>query len=529
MSKKRTIARMAALGGMTAAVALLSGTPMAKADELSDLRANQELLQRRLDQLAQATAGGGVPALMGGPQAGVPMAGGSFPRSFLIPGTDTSIRIGGEIRINATYYLNGGAPNASPQGTNTGATGQGVAAPLNIHVPVAPGTAGAVARARSTDIFQMSAQQSKINFETRTPTAWGEARTFMEFDWAGGNQFLPGGARGAQGTSSNLIPRLRFAYGTLGGLLAGQANSNFSDPDAGTETLDFGGNVGDPGFTRVAQVRYTMPLDGWGLLGALSGSVETPDTEGWIPSGIIGSDAGATAITAAGGTNLVANNPMKATAPDLTAAWYIPQAWGHVDFSAVVRPGLQMKDGVFIDRNFVGWGLHFGGDVKPNWFGFSPKDDITWNFVYGDGIGRYLNESTTFAIVSNYPAAAPATQAAANNVLARLTTEWGGNVGYQHRWTDSLRSNASFGIEHHDINGLGGVVCSGSTTAASPRTTGTGGCGLNKEVITSHVNLIWNPVPFVDVGVEYTYAHRMVVSNLKGDENALMSRFRVQF
>jgi len=33
---------------------LLAGVPSAKADELADLRANQELLQQRLDQLAQA-------------------------------------------------------------------------------------------------------------------------------------------------------------------------------------------------------------------------------------------------------------------------------------------------------------------------------------------------------------------------------------------------------------------------------------------------------------------------------------------
>ena len=62
----------------------------ARADELTDLRADQELLQRRIDQLVQAQPGGGVLAPTGGPQVGMTMAGGSFPRSFLIPGTDTS-------------------------------------------------------------------------------------------------------------------------------------------------------------------------------------------------------------------------------------------------------------------------------------------------------------------------------------------------------------------------------------------------------------------------------------------------------
>ena len=102
MIRKRTIGTVAALGGMTAMVALLSGLPTAKADELADLRANQELLQRRIDQLAQMPPGtpggvpfGGVGMPAGGPGVGQPAAGGSFPRSFLIPGTVTSIRIGG--------------------------------------------------------------------------------------------------------------------------------------------------------------------------------------------------------------------------------------------------------------------------------------------------------------------------------------------------------------------------------------------------------------------------------------------------
>ena len=78
--------------------------------------------------------------------------------------------------------------------------------------------------------------------------------------------------------SDNLAPRLRFAYGTLGGWLVGQANSNFSDADANAEILDFGGNVGDPGVVRIPQIRYTQPL-GWGWGGALSFSAETPETD----------------------------------------------------------------------------------------------------------------------------------------------------------------------------------------------------------------------------------------------------------
>ena len=67
MTKTRTIGTLAAIGGLTATIALLTGLPAAKADELADLRANQELLQRRIDQLAQGQppAAGGIPG--GGP------------------------------------------------------------------------------------------------------------------------------------------------------------------------------------------------------------------------------------------------------------------------------------------------------------------------------------------------------------------------------------------------------------------------------------------------------------------------------
>ena len=38
---------------------------------------------------------------------------------------------------------------------------------------------------RGNGFFEFSPQQSRLNVETRTPTAWGESRTFLEFDWSG--------------------------------------------------------------------------------------------------------------------------------------------------------------------------------------------------------------------------------------------------------------------------------------------------------------------------------------------------------
>jgi hypothetical protein len=532
-------------GATTAAIACVLSAPLviapyaAQADELSDLRANQELLQQRLDQLAQIPSPGAVfPGGPPAPTAGAGIVGGSFPRSFLIPGTDTSIRVGGAITVNVMYFFNGGNPNQTTNTTtNFGNNGATNTAPLHVHFAPAVGgvfpLATNAARSRSGSLTFISPQQSKVNFETRTPTAWGEARTFMEFDWANGNQFSPGNNAGL--STDNLVPRLRYAYATLGGLLGGQANSNFSDADADTDNINFGGNTGNAGVTRITQVRYTMPLAGWGIAGAFSVSAESPETDGWTLGGQLASDAtcnagigGLTGCAVAG-----AFNPFKSPAPDLTAAWYIPQPWGHMDFSAVLRPTLQIKDGTFVDRQYVGYGLHFSGDVKPGWFGWS-RDYITWQFTYGDGIGRYMaGNSTEFSLVSNYPAAqitGAGGAAAAANVIVKPTVSWGGNTGYQHRWTPTLRSNISAGILHHDISNVGnaggGFVCPARSAAALA---GTGGCGTNKELITSELNLIWNPVPFADIGIEYFHGHRLVLSNLKGDVNGVISRFRVNF
>ena len=68
MANTNSLISAAAAGGLTAVIALLTGFPAASADELADLRANQELLQRRIDQLAQAaplpgTTGGGAAQL----------------------------------------------------------------------------------------------------------------------------------------------------------------------------------------------------------------------------------------------------------------------------------------------------------------------------------------------------------------------------------------------------------------------------------------------------------------------------------
>src|SRR5271169_1503572 len=89
MTGNRRNLSAAAIGGLLAAILLPTGSSNARADELADLRANQELLQQRIEQISQgAVPGQYVPGF--GPEtqkkpSGTPVTGGSFPRSFLIP------------------------------------------------------------------------------------------------------------------------------------------------------------------------------------------------------------------------------------------------------------------------------------------------------------------------------------------------------------------------------------------------------------------------------------------------------------
>ncbi len=106
MISERKIAGMAVIAGLTGAFLLLAAVA-SEADELSNLRQNQQILQKRIDQLPPTDAATPAPTRpdtdSASPASGQPLPSGSFPRSFLIPGTNTSIRIGGAVDATGAY------------------------------------------------------------------------------------------------------------------------------------------------------------------------------------------------------------------------------------------------------------------------------------------------------------------------------------------------------------------------------------------------------------------------------------------
>ena len=89
----------------------------------------------------------------------------------------------------------------------------------------------------------ISVRPTRVNLDFLVPTQSGDSyRFFLEMDFFGTNA---------------TTPRLRHAYGQAKNFLVGQTFSNFMDPDAGADTLDFQGPNAQVSI-RVPQFRYSV-------------------------------------------------------------------------------------------------------------------------------------------------------------------------------------------------------------------------------------------------------------------------------
>src|ERR1700739_1356051 len=189
MSRKRNAGFMPVIGWSLPVFVLATGlSTTARADELADLRANQELLQRRVDQLAQAGPSTG-------PGPGGPVMAGSFPRSFVIPGTEVSLRIGGQGVGSVLWYLKGAATGGALSGQGSfneiytdgqGGTGNPPSIPLNTHTFSNTAAPAGFSHSRSST-WDFSGKQTRVFLDARTPSPYGEVKAYIEFDFSAAN------------------------------------------------------------------------------------------------------------------------------------------------------------------------------------------------------------------------------------------------------------------------------------------------------------------------------------------------------
>ncbi len=545
MIRKRTIGNLATLGGTTVALALLLGLPAAKADDVSDLRTNNQLLQQRLDQLAQVG-----PAKPLEP-AGTPTLAGSFPRSFLIPGTDTSLLVGGQIFFDAEHFFTGGNNSNLTAGSPIIGVPGLSGAPLKV-----PGSA----KDRTNNITHFSVYASRLHFETRTPTAYGQAQTVVEFDFLGCSL---GGIDCNNTVAGNdgLGARLRLAYATLGPFAVGQMYGPGSDLAASPEVLDLGCCAGTWAIGRLPQAVYTTEIATPAGPATFQFALVDPEDSAVTPQGeTLTNNTNLQAVSLAGvtfttpqsatsagllttlngGSNqLISINPLKTSYPDPVVGLNWQQPWGHLKLTAMVHQAA-LVDGLHLNKQYIGYGGGVSGDVKPGWLGWA-KDDIGFTAFMGNGLGRYAGgggSGNYFPyIATNYGAPTGGalgaaignpggyghtggltTAAAAAGIRAQTIPEWGTEIWYQHWWTPTLRSTADFGVIHQDVpTGLVGTLANGANA------------NINKELVNVHLNLIWSPVSFVDTGIEYLWGHRLTLFKQKGDVNVLEFTTRVKF
>ena len=441
-----------ALLGSGAAVALLAGPALA--DDSQDLKAQIDALQNRLNQLETQSTTKAQKEQVAPAQA---VTGGEFPGSWKLPGSDTSISFSGYVKADSFFTMN--APS-----TAIGDSFAVTAIPLK----------GSAANSQGGD-FRMHSRQSRIRFDSRTPTDWGSLRTRIEGDFFG--------PAGNQRVSNSDSFRVRHAYGQLGPVLAGQTWSTFMDQDTFFDTVDFYGAAGQE-FVRQTQIRYTASI-----MDSLSAdlAIENPEQNN--------------AVTAGPNAALTQNVNGIDQMPDFVAALRYRPSWGAINVSGVAR-NFNYNSGNNFDDSTWGGGGHAGVTVK-----LWGKDTIGAVVNYGKGLGRYLNGSTEDYYVTNCRLAGAAPTNSCNNI--QTVSALGGWGSFTHYWADNLRSNIIGGAQQMDI------PVSQLGAAAN---------GQTDQIVTAHINLIWNPVSKVSIGLEYMMGWRQVAASANtpnGAGNAL--------
>jgi hypothetical protein len=205
-------------------------------------------------------------------------------------------------------------------------------------------------------------RQSRLGVRSTTPTELGDLKTTFEFELFGV------GVDEGQTTF-----RLRHAYGEVGRFGAGQYWSPFMDPDVFPNSVEYWGPTGMV-FFRNVQFRWYAWND---AKSSLVLAAERPGASG---------DQGVYADR----VELDGIRP-RFPIPDFSGAWKLNQGWGYFRVAGILR---SIKwDDVLADQfefggSATGWGINLSSNLKAG-----TKDVIRLQYVFGEGIQNYMNDS----------------------------------------------------------------------------------------------------------------------------------------
>ncbi|WOE74946.1 DcaP family trimeric outer membrane transporter [Alterisphingorhabdus coralli] len=263
-------------------------------------------------------------------------------------------------------------------------------------------------------------------------------------------------AGGNERISNSFIPRVRQAYLTYDNWLFGQTWSTFQDVGALPETLDFIGVTPGTVFDRQPLIRYTN--------GGLQVAVEQPETT----------------VTTPTGARVIGNND---NIPDVVLRYNYSRDWGRITLAGIGR-SLSVDENVFnleSDSAF-GYGISLSGKIN-----VGERDDIRFMASAGDGIGRYVGLNLV-----NDAAVRP------DGSLDPIAT-YSGFLAYRHFWSPKLRTTIAGSYFKAD-NPIG------LTTD-----------GVTDQSTNGFINLVYSPVPPLNLGIEYLYADRELENGMSGN------------
>ena len=377
----------------------------------------------------------------------------NFPGAWYLPGTTAAMKIGGYVNLSFVHSF---SPMLIPDRFIVGSI-----------PPDGQNAPGAVAGT------QVSAQQTRINWEYREQTKTGEIRAFVEGDF--------------QADDENF--RLRHAFGQFRSILAGKTWSTFMDIDSRPEEVDVEGINGQV-LLRQSQVRW-FPQFGKNF--NLKISLEDPATDIY------------NAQAQRGNFDLVASLNRMPLGP--------LGRWNY-------RVGMVLRDLVATDseldndrstpsKRTTGWGLTTGGRQPVSSWG--EGDYILWQLTYGEGIGRYINDLSS--VGGGDAVFDPAGKLRALPVFAGYVSymhRWPKNWNFLKSWPGVLRSSFTFSwvdIDNYDFQNDSAY---NSTLRAS-------------------MNLIYNPTQNIQGGLEFLWGERKNKDGTKGKATQFQFALRYIF
>ncbi len=449
--------------------AMIAGTMSIPAfgSELDELKAAVRQLQQRIEQLEnQQKVQAAKP-----PQAAEtakPVMAGSMPGSFQIPGTDTSLKIYGNVRVDATYDFAGRSNDI----LNNDWASAVFAQPLDTNS----------ANLSRKGQFYATARASRLGIVTSTPSRWGGMELKIEGDFNAPNDYM--GELGSNGTQF----RLRHAYGRLANLLVGQTWSNFIDLRSYPETVDFN-PTGDVTLIRQTQLRYTLPLGS----SSLAFSVENPESLSSLPPYQTLSNGG--------------RNDFDRT-PDVVVNWTLNGEKAHVSARAAT---MEYRNDVHSKR---GYALGLSGSSGLG------TGTLVAGIQGGNGIGRYMFNSIMQG----------ATETGTDLRLWRAmgwhlgyTLPWSSSLR-----SNFIISRTTFSEDTAANNYVRSQVPFGSTVP--PGWLGKADEFIpNKQVDQAGVNLFWGITKNVEAGIEYFWGRRITFGDEEGIQHRINTMMQYNF